>query len=1076
MDYYKTSHNKIDGIVNFFKRLEEWSFPVFTVNNEGLITNCNKFARDLFNIANEQNELISLKTVLENDSLQIYDQMLSALREIDFTILNLNLKDNGDSLKCFIFKMPDEKKLGSETIFITIPIDKKVAASSDFQMTTRIYRDLIEEAHEGIALVDSEENIIFCNTSFAKLVGYDLMNIIGVNLSDLMERDQFQMILEETEQRSRGMKSKYEILFKTNKGLQRKAIVSSSPIIDENGNYYGAVGVVMDISEQTRLNTELKAINKRLTFLQEIITLTHSRYTPEEIVERALEIILKFTGFYNGRVYLFNSDMDVIQIIKSRSNADGENILDKINFQDSELKDYLLQNEVSRLKTEEHIFLFPMKLGVEIIGCFCLFTPDQEFKLSKEDSDTLLSASGQLGNGIKRHQYQYDLRNSAKTFKRLFEQSTAAILILDTGFNINNFNSKAVKLLEESGDVLIRQNLLYILNDKKTFRDITSILVKGEKIEDMEHSIKLNSGKILYVLNNSVPLFSDSHDIIGYQIMLQDRTEVYEKSTRILEINRLLQGLSYIAESLHSDDDLDKKIVDSLEALVERLDAKAALIWIDSCAIWNEKNILLKENYESRKENLFLLGGSYPKLPDDLLMKKEFVLDEQHVKKLMSFKKAEDIGVLKEVFPSLIEAGKISWKDIKWFSVFSAPTGGTKQFAALLILRDKPFFTESLDIYRSAAELLGRAIIASKQDIEIRDAYERYRQLYDSAMTGIFRMNIDTGRFISANDTSAEILGYDSVNSLLTEAVGEEISTREQWLEFVEFLKKYGSIKGYEILITRTDKRIITILINARYLPDDGVLEGAMMDVTNLKELEHELKRKNEEMEAFIYSVSHDLKAPLYTIGGFVSLLSDPTTDAEQRQQYIDRIKNNSQSMSLFISKLLDLSRAGKVVDENVTIPLKSYLESMAQDYMINTKDVTFLFNSLPENICASYRIKEVFQNIISNSIDAKKKNSELEIEISCKNIRDYWIFTIKDNGVGINKDKLLKIFNPGYTTKSSSSRGSGFGLSISRRIVEAHGGSLLIESEENHGTTVILKIPMVVSLNNQINDENQIL
>jgi signal transduction histidine kinase len=273
-------------------------------------------------------------------------------------------------------------------------------------------------------------------------------------------------------------------------------------------------------------------------------------------------------------------------------------------------------------------------------------------------------------------------------------------------------------------------------------------------------------------------------------------------------------------------------------------------------------------------------------------------------------------------------------------------------------------------------------------------------------------------------------------------------------------LEQHGEVNGFEVRIKKQGGSEIDLLLNARLIKEKGYIEGTLTDINKLKKLEEELKRKNEEMEAFIYSVSHDLKSPIYTVSGFVELLKSDDIEIEKRNDFFSRIHQNLEEMSIFISGLLDLSRAGKVVGDFKEVKIKSMVDKIFGELEVSYKHVELVHKNLPKSIIANTRIEEVFQNLIVNALQAKKDSGILKLLVSCSERDDSWEFTVKDNGTGIDSTIKGNIFNPGFSTKGLREKGSGFGLSITKRIIEAHSGTISFTSQPGKGTTFKFVIP----------------
>jgi signal transduction histidine kinase len=232
-----------------------------------------------------------------------------------------------------------------------------------------------------------------------------------------------------------------------------------------------------------------------------------------------------------------------------------------------------------------------------------------------------------------------------------------------------------------------------------------------------------------------------------------------------------------------------------------------------------------------------------------------------------------------------------------------------------------------------------------------------------------------------------------------------------------------------------------------------------------LRQSEEELKRKNEELENFVYAVSHDLKSPLITIRGFSSLLQSNLMKKVDKKghHYLERITSNVDYMSRLIQDLLELSRIGRISKAFEMVKSEDLIKEVLEQHQFQLKGKNInlrIEGKLPEIYCDKNRMAGVYSNLIDNAIkfsDPEKEQSF--IEIGGEELKNYYQFYVKDNGLGISKKNHNKIFDIFQRGGESITEGSGIGLSIVRRVVENHGGKVWVESEEGKGSTFYFTI-----------------
>jgi PAS domain S-box-containing protein len=220
-----------------------------------------------------------------------------------------------------------------------------------------------------------------------------------------------------------------------------------------------------------------------------------------------------------------------------------------------------------------------------------------------------------------------------------------------------------------------------------------------------------------------------------------------------------------------------------------------------------------------------------------------------------------------------------------------------------------------------------------------------------------------------------------------------------------------------------------------------------------------ELAAANHELEAFTYSVSHDLRAPLRHIGGFSKILMEdfgPGMPAEA-QTHLQRIEDGACRMGLLVDELLNLARVGRHALQLQATPLKSIVEEVVclLQPEINGRAVTWKIAALATAQCDPILIKQVFQNLIANALKFTRTREHAIIEISQRQENGETVIAVADNGVGFSmkyKDKLFGVFQRLH--RAEDFEGTGIGLATVQRIVRKHGGRVWAEGELDKGAT----------------------
>lgn len=229
-------------------------------------------------------------------------------------------------------------------------------------------------------------------------------------------------------------------------------------------------------------------------------------------------------------------------------------------------------------------------------------------------------------------------------------------------------------------------------------------------------------------------------------------------------------------------------------------------------------------------------------------------------------------------------------------------------------------------------------------------------------------------------------------------------------------------------------------------------------DITDRKKAEAQLVEVNKELEAFSYSVSHDLRAPLRAVNGYAQMLNEDYGSKldEEGKRIIEAMKNNSTAMGALIDDLLAFSRLGRKEIQKSNIDMNQLINGVLNDMDKSNAHCAEIKIGKLHNVKADYSlIYQVMFNLISNAIKYSSKKKHPLVEIFSEEKNNEIIFSVKDNGVGFDMQfahKLFGVFQRLHKTKDFD--GTGVGLAIVQRIINKHGGKIWVEAELEKGAT----------------------
>ncbi len=226
------------------------------------------------------------------------------------------------------------------------------------------------------------------------------------------------------------------------------------------------------------------------------------------------------------------------------------------------------------------------------------------------------------------------------------------------------------------------------------------------------------------------------------------------------------------------------------------------------------------------------------------------------------------------------------------------------------------------------------------------------------------------------------------------------------------------------------------------------------------------LAEKTRELESFVYTISHDLKNPISVIMGVSDLMAEqfiPFLDADGRE-FLRMVKEEAEKMLKMVDDILQVSRVQRGVVSKEDVDTQQLLDEIVAEFQHIYRDVAVIFilqDSLPTVQAQPTMMTRIFKNLLSNAIkysDSSKPRTI--IEVGCSRHRGRYQFFVRDNGMGMSAEESAQVFDMFYRVEEGTIEGSGLGTYIVKKLVEAHGGKVWLESAKGQGTTFTFTIP----------------
>jgi PAS domain S-box-containing protein len=920
------------------------------------------------------------------------------------------------------------------------------------------YRRIVDTATEGIWALGPDGRTTFVNARMAEILDYRREDFVGRPLTDFMFEEDALDHHGRMTARSHGASEHYERRFRSKGGQTIWTLVSAAPVFDDEHCFLGSIAMVSDITDRKQMEQELIVREREYRTLLESV--------PDLIVRYDLDL----RRVYVNPAWERASGLSAAQVI-------GVPYTDIPNVPSPFVAAYVekLREVLETGASQTTEFIWVNARGVRL---FLEYLIVPEYDQHGEIAGVLA-----VGRDITER-------------KRAEEERLASLQFIESMDQINQAIQGASELDQMMSEVLgvvltvfdcDRAFLLYPCDPdtpswrvpmERTRPEYPGVCATGiEMPMDAEVAATFqilleSSGAANFGPESEYPLPTEVAERFGFKSLLS--MALYPKMSKPWQfgIHQCSHPRVWTREEMRLFQEIGRRMSDALTSLLAARNLKESeerlRLTLEATQIgiwdWDMKN----DRWYASPMYYTMLGYEPVGGPADrsVWLERLHPEDRASVNEKIQNVLTRDFREYQYEARMLHADGTYRWVHVSGFGI---QRGEDQRASRMLGIR--------MDITER-----------KRAEETLHKANETLRATLDAAPVAIFDLDLD-GRIRDIWNSAAErVLGWrrDEVLGQFLPSVPE--AGKEEFARFRELIRSGKSITGKDLVRCRKDgSRIEYSLYAAPEYDVGGKISGniaVIVDITERKAAEEEIRKlnleleqrvrdrtaqleaANQELEAFAYSVSHDLRAPLRHIDGFLDLLQKRTAAVldERSQHYMTTISDATWRMGALIDDLLSFSRMGRYEMSKMRVDLGALVQEVIRELEPEARGRTIRWHlaDLPAVIGDRAMLRVVLVNLIANAVKFTRPRDQAEIEIGCKPSRGTeTVIFIRDNGVGFDMnyaDKLFSVFQRLH--RAEEFEGTGIGLANVRRIINRHGGRTWAEGKIDHGATFFFSLP----------------
>lgn len=356
-----------------------------------------------------------------------------------------------------------------------------------------------------------------------------------------------------------------------------------------------------------------------------------------------------------------------------------------------------------------------------------------------------------------------------------------------------------------------------------------------------------------------------------------------------------------------------------------------------------------------------------------------------------------------------------------------------------------------------------------------KESREGFIKLFNNSPVCMSMTTTTLGRraYVRVNKKFVERFGWTEEEIIGKTSIEVGILDVDESNRVRSLIAEKGRLQNDYVKCWTKDKQVVHTVSSIEYMDmnDEQYLVSFFVDITEIVNQQaiiekhaQQLEALNKELEAFSYSVSHDLRAPLRAIDGYINILEEDFGAAfdDEGKKLLTSVQRNAKRMGVLIDDLLEFAKLGRKPIEKTDIDMNAIMQEVVADLNSSTDHHAHIVIGDLHTIKADYSLmKQVMVNLVSNAVKYSSKKPDPVVNITSKTEGDMVVFTVSDNGAGFDMQYATKLFGVFQRMHNQSEfEGTGVGLATVQRIVTKHGGTIHAEAELDRGAKFWFKIP----------------